>query len=355
MNGKQFLAARARVSRLLQRSAVVLTGTIAILGLGMGQEAKAVDQLRMTIPVPALVFYPIYVAQDKGFFAQQDIEMEVIQTQGDGPDVDALIAGSVQFTASTPNRLFTAFEQGKPLKAIMSVSNRMGIHCFISKEAAAENGISADQPLLERFKRLKGLTIGGTRPGAFTYLLAIDYLKRADLVPQDDAKVIGAGGASAMIAAVENRQIDMGCFASPVVELAVSRGKSEWFINNAQGEDPLFGDFLFELLYVRPDYAEENPEIVRRVVKALVDANEWILAASDDEHLEVLKPRFEAVEPEVLMAAIGNVKAAIEPNGCVSPQAVKAAVGFLQRVEMLKNTVPFEAVADNSFLPGPCS
>src|SRR5512135_3689584 len=85
------------------------------LAFGSGQalaQQKPLQKLRMAIPVPALVFYPIYVAQDKGFFADEGIEMEVISTQGDGPDVDALIAGSVQFTTSTPNRLMTAFEQG---------------------------------------------------------------------------------------------------------------------------------------------------------------------------------------------------------------------------------------------------
>jgi hypothetical protein len=28
------------------------------------------------------------------------------------------------------------------------------------------------------------------------------------------------------------------CFASPIIEFAVTRGKSEWFANTAKGEDP---------------------------------------------------------------------------------------------------------------------
>ena len=328
---------------------------VATSNVVWAQSKPALQKLRMTIPVPALVFYPIYVAQDKGYFANEGIEMEVISTQGDGPDVDALIAGSVQFTASTPNRLLNAYEQGKPLKAVMSISNKMGIHCFMNKELAEKAGIKDGMALDEKFKRLKGMTVGGTRPGSFSYVIAIDYAKRGKLVPQTDMKIIGIGGGPQMLAAVENKQVDAGCFASPLVELAVSRGKSVWFVNNSQNEDKAFSEFLFELVYVRPDYAKDNPEMVRKVLRALVKGNEWIMNATPEQHLEVLKKRFEAVDTKVLLDSVGNVRSAIIPSGCITPRAVQAAVEFMQRVEQLKNDVPFNSVADNSFLPGKCN
>lgn len=345
--------AKRSVTRAALAGALVL-GLAATSNLALAQPKPALQKLRMAIPVPALVFYPIYVAQDKGYFANEGIEMEVISTQGDGPDVDALIAGSVQFTASTPNRLLYAYEQGKPLKAVMSMSNKMGIHCFMNKESAEKAGIKDGMALNEKFKRLKGMTVGGTRPGAFSYVIAIDYAKRGKLVPQKDVKIVGIGGGPQMLAAVENKQVDVGCFASPMVELAVSRGKSVWFVNNAQDEDKAFSEFLFELVYVLPDYAKKNPETVRKVLRALVKGNEWIMNATPEQHLEVLKKRFETVDTKVLLDSMSNVRSAIIPSGCITPRAVQAAVEFMQRVEQLKKNVPFNAVADNSFLPGKC-
>lgn len=335
----------------------IAVALLAAIGLSAGvanAQTGKIEKLRMTIPVPALVFYPIYVAQDNGYFAEEGIEMEVIATQGDGPDVDALIAGSVQFTTSTPNRLLTAYEQGKPLKAVMSVSNRMQIHCFINKESAATAGIKEDMPLAQKLPRLKGMTLAGTRPGSFSYLVAMDYITRGGLKPQEDVKIIGAGGGPAMIAAVENKQADIACFASPVVELAVSRGKSEWFVNNAKAEDPLFPELLFELVYVRPDYAEKNPETVRKVLRAMVKASQWIHKAKPEEHLKILKPRFEAVENDVLLESVKTVLAGIPMDGCITDGQIDNVVKFLQRVNMLKKDIPASAVVDNSFLPGSC-
>jgi NitT/TauT family transport system substrate-binding protein len=347
---------RSREKGGVRRTAVAVA---LACGLAFGStqalaQAKPMQKLRMAIPVPALVFYPIYVAQDKGFFAEEGIEMEVISTQGDGPDVDALIAGSVQFTASTPNRLMTAFEQGKPLKAVMSMSNKMGIHCFMNKESAEKAGIKEGMSFEEKIKRLKGLTVGGTRPGAFSYVIAVDYAKRGGLVPQKDVKIVGVGGGPQMLAAVENKQVDVGCFASPVVELAVSRGKSVWLANNALSEDKAFSEFLFELVYVLPEYAKQNPETVRKVLRALVKGNEWIMNATPQQHLEVLKKRFETVDTKVLLDSMANVRAAIIPSGCISPKSLQAAADFMKRVDQLKKDVPFNAVVDNSFLPGPC-
>ncbi|MBK8007024.1 MAG: ABC transporter substrate-binding protein [Rhizobiales bacterium] len=112
-------------------------------------------------------------------FAKEGIKLELVATQGDGPDVDALISGTVQFTTSTPNRLLTAYLQGRPLKAVMSVMNRFTNYCYISKKSAEKVGFKPDQSIDEKIKRLKGLTIGGTRPGSTTFLLAQYYLKRA--------------------------------------------------------------------------------------------------------------------------------------------------------------------------------
>ena len=123
-------------------------------------------------------FLPLFVAADKGLFAKEGFEVEIISTSGDGPDVDALIAGSVQFTVSTPNRLLTSYEQGKPLLAIMNMANRNAIDCVMNKEVAARIGITENTPLEQKLKALKGLKVAGTRPGRI-HLLGPRRLRQA--------------------------------------------------------------------------------------------------------------------------------------------------------------------------------
>lgn len=332
----------------MRKFTMILAGLLSLLiGSASAQEVK----VRTTIPVNSFFFLPLFVANDNGIFKENGLDVEVVVTQGDGPDVDALIAGSVEFTVSTPNRLLTAYQQGRPLLAVMSVMNRMGIACFMNKDVAARINLAKAKTPEEKFALLKGLTIAGTRPGAFTYLIAVDYLKRAKLVPQTDAKIIGVGAGPAMIAAVENGQADMGCFGSPIIETAVKRGKSVWFVNNTRGEDKTYSEFLFQLLYVRPEYAKKNPEVVRKMVASLLRANQWIAKATSAELLPILKKRFGAVDDATLIEALENVRPAFTQDGVITQKSVEAAVAFLNATDMLKGNVPWQAVTDGSFLP----
>ncbi len=92
--------------------------------------------------------------------------------------------------------------------------NKNGINCFMSKDYY-KAGITEKTPLAEKIKKLKGMTIGATRAGAFTFQLATDYVKRGGYTPQQDVQIVGAGGGPSMLAAVEQGRIDMGCISSP--------------------------------------------------------------------------------------------------------------------------------------------
>jgi NitT/TauT family transport system substrate-binding protein len=317
--------------------------------LTFGTSGHALENLRITIPVPAMVYYPIFVARDLGYFKNEGLDLEVVVTQGDGPDIDALIAGSVQFAATTPNRLFTAYQGGKPLLGVLSLSNRLGINCFMSKQKADALGIMETTPVQDKLLKLKGLVVGATRPGAFTYLVAVDYLKRAGYVPQEDAKIIGAGGGPAMLAAVENNKLDLACISSPTPELAVSRGQSIMFMNNSLGWDKQYDEFMFAILYVRPDYAKNNAGTVRKVIKSLQSAMSYISVTPFEQQKDMLIASFGGVDERTLRKALTNVQAAIEPSGQITQSAYKAASDFLIATDAVKGNVPYEAVIDNSY------
>jgi NitT/TauT family transport system substrate-binding protein len=320
-------------------------------GLATSGTAQPLTALRVTIPVIGMNFLPLFVAADKGMFAKQGFDVEIISTSGDGPDVDALIAGSVQFTVSTPNRLLTSYEQGKPLLAIMNMANRNAIDCVINKEVAARIGIDENTPLDQKLKSLKGLRVAGTRPGAFTYLVLVDYAKRAGLVPQQDVQILGVGGGQSMIAALENGQIDLACNTSPTTDLMVKRGKAIMFTHNSVGKDPVYDDFLFELLYVRPDYAKGNADTVRRFCRALLAAIADIRDTPAKDQLPLLRKRFSGVEDSMLVETLDNLKPIFRRDGKVTPESLAKATKFLIDSGAITNGAPWNAIATYDYLP----
>ena len=338
--------------RLLGTIGHFVVSTCIALGSTAAADAQTLEKIRVTVPTKSVLFYPLYSGEQKGIFKKAGLQVEVIVTNGDGPDVDAVIAGSVQFAVSTPNRLFTSFEQGKALKATMMLAKRMAIDCAMNKQVADKLGITAETPLETRLKALKGLTVAGTRPGAFTYVLLETYGKRVGLVAQKDFKLIGVGGASSMLPALENDQIAVGCTGSPFTELAVSRGKSIRFTNNAGGGDPAFDDFLFELVYARPDYLKEHPDTVRKFLAAFLESVGDILDTPAESHLPGLKALFGGgVSDAVLLESFENAKKTFNRDGVITPTSVEKAGKFMLETGSIKTPATFEQVGTNDYLP----
>ncbi|HEY4922432.1 MAG TPA: ABC transporter substrate-binding protein [Xanthobacteraceae bacterium] len=332
------------------------TAVIAMLAVGLpplasvGAQAAELQKLKITVPTISTIFYPLYYGQAKGIFAREGLEIEVISTNGDGPDVDAVISGSAQFAISTPNRLFTSFEQGKPLKAVGMLARRMSIDCAMNKEVADKLGITTDTPLDARLKALKGLTVAGTRPGAFTYVLLDIYGKRVGLTAQKDFQLIGVGGINSMLPAVENNRIAVGCTGSPFTELAVARGKAIRFTNNARGDDPAFDDFLFEMVYATPDYLKSNGDTVRRFLRALFTSVDEVLDSPSESHMPALKKLFGGVPDDVLLETFNNTKRIYSRDGIITPGSVRKAGAFMVESGAIKTPATFDQVADNDFL-----
>lgn len=328
---------------------LVASLNLATLGPAPAQELK---KIKVAIPVPAFFFYPLFAAQDGGHFKKEGLDVEIISTNGDGPDVDALISGSVQFTVSTPNRLFMAAEQGKKLLAVATLVDRMSIDCAMNKAEADRLGIKPETPIDERAKLMKGLTVAGTRPGAFTYLMLLGYAKRAGLVPQKDVQVIGLGGMNAMLPALESGQVAIACTGSPMPELAVSRGKAIMFTNNALGADPAFEDFLFELVYATPEFTKAEPDTVRRFLRGLVAATNSVIDTPSAAQLPALRARYTGLADELLVSILDTTKKGYSRTGTVTKTGVQKAGDFLLATGAIGNTAPFDQIATNEFLPG---
>lgn len=331
---------------------VMLAVSLAALVSVAGPDARAQERqkLKITVPTISTIFYPLYYGTEHGIFAKENIEIEVISTNGDGPDVDAVISGSAQFAISTPNRLFTAYEQGKPLKAVGMLARRMAIDCAMNKQVADKLGITAETPLDTKLKAMKGLTVAGTRPGAFTYVLLDIYGRRVGLAAQKDFQLIGVGGLASMLPAVENNQIAIGCTGSPFTELAVSRGKAIRFTSNARGDDAAFDDFLFEMVYAKPEYVQQNGDTARGFLRALFASVAAVLDTPSADHMPMLKKLYGGVPDDVLLETFENTKRIYSRDGLVTPGSVQKAGAFMVESGGVKSAATFDQVADNSFL-----
>ena len=307
-------------------------------------------KVKLTMPVVALSMIPVYLAQANGYFREDGLDVEMITTNGAGPDIKALIAGEVDFSFTPGDNVMLAYQEGKRVVMVMTGFRRLVINWAMHKDVARARGITETTPLAEKLKALKGLTVGVTQAGALTSHLAMFVIRKAGYVPQQDVHVIPIGSGPTWLAALENRKVDVALTATPVPETAIDRGFAIMFIDNARGEDPSVPEFLMECLITRPDVIEKNPDLVRRMVRALLRANVWALRASPDQIAAALKPFLGQTPSEVLLSGVKTTLPALSRDGRTTERGAQVTQDVLEQAGILKKRVPYAEVANNTFL-----
>lgn len=323
---------------------------IVLVGATGSAKAQAVKKIKMTIPVIAHSMLPVFIAQNKNFFADEKLEVEVNSTNGGGPDIRALIAGDVDFSFTTGDNVILAHQEGKKLTMVMSGLNKLFINWAMHKDVAKAKGITESTPLAEKIKALKGMTIGITNAGALTAHLASFVVRKAGLNPQSDVNIVPIGSGPTWLAALENRKVDVALTAPPTPDTAIARGYAVLFINNAKGEDASISEFLMENLIIRPETAAKDQDTVRRMVRALTRANQWSLKNTPEQVADALKPSMATIAPDLLMSGVKAVLPTLSSDGRTSEKSVQITQDILEQGGILKKRAPYGELVSNEFL-----
>ncbi|HEY7216924.1 MAG TPA: ABC transporter substrate-binding protein [Candidatus Binatia bacterium] len=335
----------------MKRFTIMLASALLFLEcVSWPAQAQAPKKVKITIPVIAHSMTPVFLAQNKGFFADEKLDVAVTSTNGGGPDIRALIAGDVDFSYTTGDNVILAQQEGKKLIIVMSALNKLFINWAMHKDVAKAKGVTTSMPLNEKIKALKGLTVGVTNPGALTAHLAAFVVRKAGYNPQQDVHIIPVGSGPTWLAALENRKVDVALTAPPVPDTAISRGFAILLIDNARGEDPSIPEFLMENLIVRPETIVKDGDTIRRMVRALTKANQWALQSTPEQVADALKPSMTTIKPDLLLAGVHAVRPALSKDGRTSERGVQVTQDILEQAGILKKRVAYADIVTNDFL-----
>ena len=343
---------RKHVRDILFKSVLAVILGVALVFTAATPSESAVKRVVITQAVESLAFVSNYVARANGYFAEEGLAAEVISTRGGGPDIKANLAGQADFSIAAGTYQINAVKAGGALIAVMSCLNRSIVNSAIRKDVAKKLGITAKTPYKEKIKKLKGLTVGATRPGALTYNQGEYWIRQAGYTPQKEVKLIGAGAGPVLIAALQRGKIDVAIQTIPVPETAIFKGIGIPFVTNSAGEDPEMDQFMMEVLLVRPDYAKKNPETVRKVVRALLKANNWINKHTAEQIREKIQLYFAKTDKRLLRTSIAAVKKAVSLDGKVTQRAVDITQNLLIAAGKLKKAFPRSTLVTDEYLPG---
>ncbi|PJC73551.1 MAG: hypothetical protein CO013_06540 [Syntrophobacterales bacterium CG_4_8_14_3_um_filter_58_8] len=133
------------------------------------------------------------------------------------------------------------------------------------------------------------------------------------------------------------KQIDAFHLSAPTPCLAQRQGFGEVIIKASAGDVPELDNFLYTGVAVSKEYAEKNPDLVKRWAKAVSKAN-VLLRKDEAAALKYLKKYFPRMPDDVMALAMKEILPALSADGTMNEQMMQKHLDFLKDTKQVDST-----------------
>jgi len=226
-----------------------LAVTIAIACV-FGAAAVHAEPVRGAYPSANVQFLPAFVALEKGFYKREGLDPELISVRSAVTAVQALLGNQIHFIFSVGPQMPSVWE-GADIILLAQMIGRPTFSLIVTPE-------------IQKVTDLKGKKIGVSFGGS-TFAGTKAVLELYKMNPDKDVQYVSIPGSQPKIAALQQGIIQAALLAPPSDYVAVKAGFKR-LVNLAD----LFKDTSFSGLAATGKTIRENPQFVKRMVRAVV-------------------------------------------------------------------------------------
>lgn len=197
----------------------------------------------------------LYLAQEKGYFKQQDLTVDLVSTEDKPSTAAAVVRGDLDGWVSTVDTFIFYDAEKLGLKQVLDISQSYGAE-----------GILATKDITD-VAQLKGRKIG-VEEGSPAYFLLLNALKDAGLKPSD-ISVVNMKGSDAGAAFIAG-QIDVAATWDPWLAQASKRAGGHVLYSTKQKPG-----LIADTLALRTDFIAQHPQAVTGFINAYFAAYQF--------------------------------------------------------------------------------
>jgi len=339
-------------SRERSRRSVLLAGAamlvVPALLVSHDVGAQALEKKKVTLAVGGknlLYYLPLTVAEQKGFFKDEGLDVEIVDFAGGARALQAVVGGSADVVSGAFEHNINMQAKGQPMRA------------FVLQGLAPQIVLAVNTKTMPNFKSvadLKGKKIGVTAPGSSTNVMSNFVLAKSGLKPTD-VSYVGVGASQGAVAALRSGQIDAISNLDPVMTI-LARSNDIKIISDtrdvAEAERVFGGPMPAATLYAPVAFIDKNPNTVQALTNAIVRANKWIQQAGPSDIVKTVPESYLLGDRAVYIEAFLKAKPALSPDGMIPEQGPATALRALSSVDpaMTKAKIDLKSVYTNDFV-----
>jgi NitT/TauT family transport system substrate-binding protein len=309
---------RRQVFAALAAGALALTAAVPAL-------AQKAEKTQITLGVggkPLLYYLPLTIAERKGFFKEEGLDVSINDFGGGAKSLQALIGGSVDVVTGAYEHTIRMQAKGQDIVSVIELGRYPGIVLVVQKDKADK---------YKTVKYLKGAKIGVTAPGSSTNFFVNFLLAKEGLKP-DDVSFVGVGGGASAVAQMKRGEIDAMSNLDPVITKLQSDGDVVVLADTRteEGNQKIFGGTNpAAVLYMKRDFMEQNPVTTQKLVNAFYKSLKWLQTATPEDVAKVVPEEYLLGDQNLYIAAVKASKPTYSLTGVIPESGMKNALGML--------------------------
>jgi NitT/TauT family transport system substrate-binding protein len=226
-----------------------------LLACALAASAQADDRVRITYASRSISSIMAFIANDRGFFKEENLEPQLILTRGTTA-IAAAVAGDVE-AIHIMGTAIRGIIQGLPMK-VLAVNQKLPLFWLVTR------------PELKTFNDLRGKTMAVTTIGGSQQLAGFHMLRKGGIDPAKEITSIVSGDVPAQLQAQVSGPVHITVLSPPTVFVARDRHKLNLLASI--GDD--YVNFISGLI-VSDKTLQQKPAIVKRMLRALAKANRY--------------------------------------------------------------------------------
>lgn len=248
--------------------------------------------VRLTQAFQSLLYLPLYVARDAGFFDEEDIEVEVANAGG-GPEAwSTVAAGVADYSIHDPVFAVKAFERGLDAIVVGAICNGLAI-LAAAQDPEVKHTSDPRQFMTETINN----KMVATQPEPDSQWAVLNYLGFLYDVRMGDQYRNLQVPIGTEMEPVLTGNADVGTSFPPAADIALAKGLHELFDFSR-----FFGPFALSCLCTRRAVIQAFPERHRALINAFEKACQFAYAFPE-ETMEIAVGEFPGEDPDVIRQA----------------------------------------------------
>ncbi|NME05565.1 ABC transporter substrate-binding protein [uncultured Psychrobacillus sp.] len=282
-----------------------------------------------------------YIAKEKGYFEDYNIEVEFAQFANSDEMLPALASGDVDIAGGVSTAsFFNAIAQGIDVKIIADKGHNVPGKSYFSFVIGNHM-----KDVIKEYKDFEGKRIAVSSKNSIDEFIFLEMLKHAGLTPEDVEFVL-LGDFGSMLGAIENGSIDAALQIEPLIAQGIENGFHERF-GDATDYAP---ESQIAMVLGSPQFMSEEQDVSLRFMAAYLkgvrDYNDAFIKGEGKAEIIEIMTKYTSLKDPVLWEKV--FVTGLDPNGKMFLDDVLKQYDVYKENGAISGDVDFDKAVDTS-------